>query len=102
MGEGLVELTLVIEELSAALMPVASALGLHLGVATIVEQFGTSQQQDRFLPAMADFETVCALGLSETNSGSDKLEMETTAEKNGGKWVLNSHKRWITNFRHAD
>lgn len=102
MGEGLVELTLIIEELSAALMPVASALGLHLGVATIVEQFGTSQQRDRFLPAMADFDTVCALGLSETNAGSDKLEMETTAEKNGDTWVLNGHKRWITNFRHAD
>lgn len=102
MGEGLVELTLVIEELSAALMPVASSLALHLGVATIVERFGTSQQRDRFLPAMASFDTVCALGLSEMNAGSNKLEMETTAEQDGDTWVLNGHKQWITNFLHAD
>ena len=102
MDAGLVELTVVIEELSAALMPVASALALHLGVATIVERFGTADQRDRFLPAMAAFDTVGALGLSETNAGSKKLKMETTAERDGDEWVLNGHKRWITNFSHAD
>jgi alkylation response protein AidB-like acyl-CoA dehydrogenase len=101
-GAGLVELALVIEELSAALMTVASALGLHLGVATVVEQFGTDRQRERFLPSMAAFDTVCALGLSETGAGSDKLAMETTAERDGDEWVLNGHKRWITNLLHAD
>ncbi len=102
MGEGLVELTLVIEEVAAALMPVASALALHLGVATIVERFGTPQQRERFLGDMAAYDTVCALGLSETNAGSNKLEMETTAEQTGDRWLINGHKRWITNFLHAD
>lgn len=102
MGEGLVELTIVIEELSAALMPVASALALHLSVATFVERFGSDDQRDRFLPAMASFDTVGALGLSETNAGSNKLEMETTADRDGDDWILNGHKRWITNFNHAD
>jgi alkylation response protein AidB-like acyl-CoA dehydrogenase len=102
MGEGLVELSLLVEELSAALMPVASALALHLGVATVVERFGTDRQRDRYLPAMASYETVGALGLSEENAGSDKLAMETTAERDGDEWVLNGHKRWITNFQHAD
>lgn len=102
MGAGLVELTLVIEELSAALMPVASALALHLGVATIVERFGTDDQRDRYLPALASFDTVGALGLSETNAGSNKLEMETTAKRDGDDWILNGHKRWITNFSRAD
>lgn len=102
MGEGLVELTIVIEELAAALMPVASAIGLHIGVATIIERFGNDWQRDKFLPAMASFDTVGALGLSETNAGSDKLRMETTAELNGDTWTLEGHKRWITNLRHAD
>jgi alkylation response protein AidB-like acyl-CoA dehydrogenase len=43
--EGLVELSLVIEELAAALMPVASALAPHLGAATTVERFGTPAQR---------------------------------------------------------
>ena len=102
MGEGLVELALVTEELSAALMPVASALALHLGVATIVERFGTDAQREQFLPAMTSFDTVGVLGLSEANAGSNKLEMETTAEREGEEWVLNGHKQWITNFLHAD
>lgn len=102
MSKGLVDLTVVIEELAGALMPVASALALHLDIATIVERFGTDHQRERFLPSMAAFDTVGALGLSETNAGSNKLEMETTAKQDGDEWVLNGHKRWITNFYHAD
>ena len=101
-GEGLVELALMTEELSAALMPVASALALHLGVATVVERFGTDAQREEFLPEMASYDTVGVLGLSEANAGSNKLEMETTAERRGDEWVLNGHKQWVTNFLDAD
>ncbi len=98
----LVELTVLIEELSAALMPVASALALHLGVATVVDRFGTDAQRERWVPGMARFETVGALGLSETNAGSDKSGMETTATKVGDEWLLEGHKRWVTNYLEAD
>jgi alkylation response protein AidB-like acyl-CoA dehydrogenase len=105
-GAGLVELVIAIEELAAAMMPVASALALHLGVATIVERFGSKRLKEKFLPAMARFETVGALGLSEEHAGSDKLLMETRAERAGGHgdgdWILNGHKRWVTNFFDAD
>ena len=100
--EGLVELAVVIEELSAAMMPVASALALHLGVATVVEHFGSERLREEFLPGMARFDTVGALGLSEADAGSDKLAMETRAEPDGDEWVLNGHKRWVTNFFDAD
>ena len=101
-GEGLVELALVTEELSAVLMPVASALALHLGVAEAVERLGTEAQRERFLPGMAAFDTVGALGLSEDHAGSDKTGIETTARREGDEWVLDGHKRWVTNLRHAD
>lgn len=102
-GEGLVELALMTEELSAALMSVASALALHLGVATIVERFGTDEQREAYLPEMATYDTVGALGLSEKNAGSDKLAMETTAERDeADEWVLNGRKRWVTNYLDAD
>jgi len=51
---------------------------------------------------MASYDTVGALGLSEEGAGSDKLAMETTAEREGDEWLLNGHKRWVTNLRHAD
>lgn len=101
-GHGLVELCLVIEELSAALMPVASALALNLGVATVIERFGSERQREEFLPEMASFERVGALGLSEENAGSNKLEMETTASRDGEEWVLDGHKQWVTNYLNAD
>ena len=101
-GEGLLELALVTEELSAGLMSVASSIGLHIGVATIVERFGTDEQRETFLPKMASFDTVGALGFSEANAGSNKLEMETTAERSGDEWILNGHKQWVTNFLDAD
>ena len=118
-GEGLVELCIAIEELAAVMMPVASALALNLGVATVVDRFGTDAQRERYVPEMARFETVGALGLSEADAGSDKLAMETTAERDaaeqnsaspesteatrdGDEWVLDGHKQWVTNFQHAD
>lgn len=101
-GEGLVELALVVEELAGALMPVASALALHLGVATVVDRFGSGSQRAELLAEMAAYDTVGALGLSEAGAGSNKLEMETTADRQGEEWVLNGHKQWVTNFRHAD
>jgi alkylation response protein AidB-like acyl-CoA dehydrogenase len=101
-GEGLVELALVVEELSAALMPVASAMALHLGVATVIDRFGTDKQRSRWLPEMAHYQTVGVLGLSEKHAGSDKSKMETTAERDGTAWVLSGHKRWVTNYLDAD
>ncbi|WP_313692051.1 acyl-CoA dehydrogenase family protein [Halorarum halobium] len=101
-GEGLVELAVVTEELAAGLMSVASAMALHLGVAAVIERFGTEPQREAFLPEMATFDRVGALGLSEANAGSDKLAMETTAERDGDEWVLDGHKEWVTNFLDAD
>ncbi|MXR51315.1 acyl-CoA dehydrogenase [Halovenus sp. WSH3] len=101
-GEGMVELAVLTEELAAALMPVASALALHLGVAEAIQRFGTDDQRERFLPSMAAYETVGVLGLSEEHAGSNKLDMETTAERDGDEWILNGHKQWLTNFLHGD
>jgi alkylation response protein AidB-like acyl-CoA dehydrogenase len=101
-GAGLVALTVMTEELAAALMSVASTVALHLGVAAIIDAHGSEAQCDRYLPEMAAYETVGVLGLSEANAGSDKLAMETTAERDGDEWVLNGHKQWVTNYRDAD
>ncbi|WP_181693318.1 acyl-CoA dehydrogenase family protein [Natronomonas sp. LN261] len=101
-GAGLVELVIAVEELSAAMMPVASALSLHLGVGSVIERFGSAELAEAFLPGMAAWETVCALGLSEDDAGSDKTRMETTAERDGDGWILSGHKRWVTNFFGAD
>lgn len=115
-GGDLVELVVLVEELSAGMMSVASALALHLGVAAVVERFGSPELRPEVLPEMAAFDRVGALGLSERDAGSDKDAMETTAErtagdpsgdeptaeKDGDEWILDGHKQWVTNFLNAD
>ena len=101
-GEGFVELALVTEELSAGLMSVAAAFSLHLGVASAIERFGTTELREEYLPGMTAFETVGVLGLAEENAGSDKAAMETRARQDGDEWVISGHKQWVTNFPHGD
>lgn len=99
---GLVEYALAIEELSASLMAVASAINVHVITATLLDDFGSDRLKDEFLREMTTFETVGAFGLTEPNAGSDNPSMETRAEKDGDSWVLNGQKRWITNSPNAD
>ncbi len=101
-GRSLLDLTVLVEELSVAMMPLASTLALNLGVATVVDQFGTDAQRERYLPEMATVETVGALGLSEAAAGSDKSGIETVADRDGDEWLLSGRKRWVTNYPNAD
>jgi alkylation response protein AidB-like acyl-CoA dehydrogenase len=101
-GGSLVELAVMTEELAAALMSVASTVALHLGVASIIAEHGSEAQCERYLPEMASYDTVGVLGLSEANAGSDKLAMETTAQRDGDEWILNGHMQWVTYYRDAD
>jgi alkylation response protein AidB-like acyl-CoA dehydrogenase len=101
-GYGLVEYALAIEELSASLMAVASAINVHVITATLLDDYGNDRLKDEFLREMATFETVGAFGLTEPNAGSDNPAMETHAERDGDEWVLSGQKRWITNSPRAD
>src|SRR5712671_1751282 len=58
---------------------------------------GTDEQKDRYLPKLASGEWLCAYALTEAGSGSDSAAMRTTALRNGGEYVLNGSKRFITN-----
>jgi len=101
-GRTLLDLTVLIEELSAAMMPLASVLALNLGVARVVEAYGSDAQRERYVPEMASFETVGALGFSEAGAGSDKSGIQTEADREGDGWILSGNKRWVTNFPEAD
>jgi alkylation response protein AidB-like acyl-CoA dehydrogenase len=58
---------------------------------------GTDEQKHRFLPRMASGEWLGAYALTEAGSGSDSAAMRTTARREGGEYVLNGSKRFITN-----
>jgi glutaryl-CoA dehydrogenase len=65
-------------------------------------RFGSEEQKQEWLPRMAAGELVGCFGLTEPDSGSDPGAMRTRAVRDGGDWVLNGTKMWITNGSVAD
>jgi len=65
-------------------------------------EYGTDEQRERWLPAMARGEAIGCFGLTEAHGGSDPGNMKTYAKRDGGDWVLNGSKMWITNGSIAD
>jgi len=59
--------------------------------------YGSEEQKQEWLPGMAAGEVIGCFGLTEPDAGSDPGSMRTTAKRDGGDWVLNGSKMWITN-----
>ncbi|WP_119718350.1 acyl-CoA dehydrogenase family protein [Cognatilysobacter tabacisoli] len=64
--------------------------------------YGTEEQRERWLPDMAAGKAIGCFGLTEPHGGSDPANMKTHARKDGGHWVINGAKMWITNGNLAD
>jgi glutaryl-CoA dehydrogenase len=67
-----------------------------------IHAYGSEEQRARWLPALAKGEAIGCFGLTEAHGGSDPLNMNTTARRRGGDWVINGSKMWITNAPLAD
>ncbi|HEY3714508.1 MAG TPA: acyl-CoA dehydrogenase family protein [Jatrophihabitantaceae bacterium] len=67
-----------------------------------IHAFGSEEQKERWLPAMARGEAVGCFGLTEPDSGSDPGSMLTRATRDGDDWILHGSKMWITNGSIAD
>ena len=59
--------------------------------------YGSGEQRQRWLPQMAQGKVIGCFGLTEPHGGSDPANMKTHAKKDGGDWILNGAKMWITN-----
>ena len=62
-----------------------------------IHAFGSTAQKDRWIPALAGGTAIGCFGLTEPDFGSNPAGMRTTARKDGGSYVLNGAKAWITN-----
>jgi glutaryl-CoA dehydrogenase len=59
--------------------------------------YGSEEQEKHYLPRMSAGEVIGCFGLTEPHGGSDPANMKTHARKDGGDWVINGAKMWITN-----
>ena len=97
-GGDFVGYNLALEEISRADTSVGITMEAHisLGCAPLAA-YGTPDQKERYLAPCATGENLWAFGLTEENAGTDAGGTETTARLEGGDWVVDGSKKWITN-----
>ena len=98
-GSGLsyIEYVTVIVEIAKVCGSIGLSLAAHNSLCTgHILAFGNETQKKKYLPRLASGEALGAWGLTEANTGSDAGNMRCTAVKEGGEWVLNGTKNWIT------
>ena len=98
MGGDYFALALALEQLARVDQSVAITLeaGVSLGAMPIY-RFGTEEQKQKWLPGLAQGTALAGFGLTESEAGSDAGGTKTTARLDGGQWVINGSKEFITN-----
>jgi len=82
---------------------VPMAIGVQTDMATpALARFGSDELRREFLAPTIAGDMVACLGVSEPGGGSDVAALKTTARAEGGDWVINGSKMWITNGLKAD
>lgn len=98
MGGDFLSFCLAIEELARIDQSVAITLDASVGLGSMpIFRFGTSEQKEKFLPALISGNALGAFGLTEPDGGSDASQLRTTARLENDEWVINGSKSFITN-----
>ena len=87
----------IVERVSAVWMSISGIFNSHLIMAAAVQRFGTAEQKRAFLPRFASGELRGGLALTEPDCGTDLQAIRTSARREGGDYVVNGTKTWISN-----
>lgn len=102
-GFGYFEYVTVIVEIAKVCGSIGLSVAAHNSLCTgHILAFGTEEQKHKWLPKLATAEWIGAWGLTEANTGSDALGMETTAVLDGDHYIVNGSKNWITHGKSGD
>ena len=93
---------LIFEELAAACASTAAFLSIHNMCAWMIDRFGGAAQRRRFLPDLVAMDRLVSYCLSEPGAGSDAAALRTRAERDGGDYVLNGTKAFISGAGASD
>merc|ERR1719369_2503829 len=96
-GGSFIDEMIVCEEMSYGLIS-SPAMSLHSAVVMpYLANYGTEEQQERYIPPMTSGDCISSLGITEPDAGSDMQGIRTTAKRDGTDWVINGSKIYITN-----
>ena len=94
---------LAIEEIAAVELATSTVMSVNNSlVCQVLQDWGNSEQKNKFLKPLAKGEKLGAYSLSEPQSGSDARNMKTFAKKNGNKYIINGTKNWVTSGQNSD
>jgi alkylation response protein AidB-like acyl-CoA dehydrogenase len=96
-GENLTTYALSVVELARGWMSLSGILNTHFMGNYLINKFGTEEQKQKHLPAMAAGDIRAALAMSEPEAGSDVQSIRTKAIRDGDEYVVNGQKMWLTN-----
>ncbi|MFN8369163.1 MAG: acyl-CoA dehydrogenase family protein [Bacteriovoracaceae bacterium] len=95
-GLGLTELSQVLEIIAQYNVAYSVTISVSSMVQSIIKVFGNSDQQQKYLPALASGEEIGAFALTEPEAGSDAASLKTKATVKNGSYVLNGTKMFIS------
>jgi alkylation response protein AidB-like acyl-CoA dehydrogenase len=102
-GFGYLEYVTVIREIARVCGSIGLSVAAHNSLCTgHILAFANEEQKQRWLPKLATAEWIGAWGLTEANTGSDALNMATTAVLDGDYYVINGSKNWITHGKSSN
>ncbi|MFD2470337.1 acyl-CoA dehydrogenase family protein [Amycolatopsis silviterrae] len=91
----------VTEELARGWMSLAGAIGGHSVITYLIKTFGTPEQREKYLPAMAEGRIRATMALTEPGGGSDLQAMRTQAVPGDEGYTITGSKTWISNAAHS-
>jgi alkylation response protein AidB-like acyl-CoA dehydrogenase len=101
-GLGILENTLVVEELCCQDSGIGIALSLADFSSEVILRFGNEKQKQKYLPPVTRGEAISAGAYTEPDHGSDITRLSTTAVRKRGEFVINGTKTFITNGTQAN
>jgi alkylation response protein AidB-like acyl-CoA dehydrogenase len=97
LGLDLVTYAKIVAEISRAWISLSGVMNTHFMAAWMLQRFGTREQQERLLARMATGELRGAFSITEPHAGSDVQAIRVRAVRDGDEYVIDGHKKWITN-----
>ena len=97
-GADTLSYVLAVEELARIDSSVCITMAAHTSLGTMpIYLWGSDEQKSEWLPRLCTGERLASFGLTEPEAGSDAGNVRTTAKLDGGEWVVNGAKQFITN-----
>lgn len=101
-GMGMLARTIALEELGRVCAAIPMSMQVHHMACAVINDFGTDEQKEKYLPPLAQGETMGVVAVTDPSGGSDVVGIQTAAERKGDKWFIKGRKCFITNSHTSD